>query len=48
MATSGSVADSHDNATAEALSVDFKAEPVRWQTWRTCDQVEYSIVGWIG
>ncbi|MGI8332753.1 IS3 family transposase, partial [Actinomadura scrupuli] len=48
MASVGSVADSYDNAMAEALNGTFKAELIHRQTWRTRDQVEYAIVEWIG
>jgi hypothetical protein len=41
----GSVADSYDNAMAEAMNGTFKAEPIYRQTWRTRDQVELAIVG---
>jgi putative transposase len=47
-ASVGSVADSYDNAMAEALNGTFKAELIHRQTWRTRDQVEYAIVEWIG
>ncbi|XVQ06892.1 transposase [Spirillospora sp. CA-255316] len=48
VASVGSVADSYDNAMAEALNGTFKAELINRQTWRTRDQVEYAIVEWIG
>ncbi|WP_433337571.1 IS3 family transposase [Spirillospora sp. CA-294931] len=48
MASVGSVADSYDNAMAEALNGTFKAELIHRQTWRTRDQVECAIVEWIG
>jgi putative transposase len=48
VASVGSVADSYDNAMAEALNGTFKAELIHRQTWRTRDQVEYAIVEWIG
>lgn len=42
------MADSYDNAMAEALNGTFKAELIHRQTWRTRDQVEYAIFEWIG
>jgi transposase InsO family protein len=48
MASVGSVADSYDNAMAEALNGTFKAELIHRQTWRTRDQVEYAVVEWVG
>ncbi|GAA4485027.1 hypothetical protein GCM10023191_008990 [Actinoallomurus oryzae] len=48
MASVGSVANFYDNAVARALNGTFKAELIHRQTWRTRDQVEYSIVEWIG
>jgi transposase InsO family protein len=48
MASVGSVADSYDNAMAEALNGTFKAELIHRRTWRSRDQVEYAIVEWIG
>ncbi|GAA0551112.1 hypothetical protein GCM10009546_11460 [Actinomadura livida] len=48
MASVGSVADSYDNAMAEALNGTFKAELIHRRTWRTRDQVEYAILEWIG
>ncbi|GAA4638953.1 IS3 family transposase [Actinoallomurus vinaceus] len=47
-ASVGSVADSYDNAMAEALNGTFKAELIHRRTWRTRDQVEYAVVEWIG
>lgn len=47
-ASVGSVADSYDNAMAEALNGTFKAELIHRRTWRTRDQVEYAIVEWVG
>jgi transposase InsO family protein len=46
-ASVGSVADSYDNAMAEALNGTFKAELIHRRTWRTRDQVEHAIVEWI-
>ncbi|MET8030277.1 integrase core domain-containing protein [Streptomyces avermitilis] len=49
MASVGSVADSYDNAMAEALNGSFKAEPIEHQgPWRDADQVERSVVQWVG
>ncbi|QFG26276.1 IS3 family transposase [Actinomadura sp. WMMB 499] len=47
IASVGSVADSYDNATAEALNGTFKAELIHRRTWRTRDQVEYASLEWI-
>lgn len=48
-ASVGSVADSYDNAMAEALSGSFKAELIEHQgPWRDADQVEHAIVQWVG
>ena len=44
----GSVADSYDNAMAEALNGTFKAELIDRQTWRDRDHVERAIVRWVG
>jgi putative transposase len=44
----GSVADSYDNAMAEALNGTFKAELIDRQTWRDRDQVERAVVRWVG
>jgi len=48
VASVGSVADSYDNAMAEALNGTFKAELIHRQTWRTRDQVELAVVEWVG
>lgn len=48
-ASVGSVADSYDNAMAEALNGSFKAELIEHQgPWRDADQVERAIVQWVG
>lgn len=47
MASVGSVADSYDNAMAEALNGTFKAELIHRRTWRTRDQVELAVVEWV-
>ncbi|MFF2060941.1 transposase [Streptomyces sp. NPDC058200] len=48
-ASVGSVADSYDNAMAEALNGSFKAEPIEHQgPWRDADQVERAVVQWVG
>jgi transposase InsO family protein len=48
-ASVGSVADSYDNAMAEALNGSFKAELIEHQgPWRDADQVERAIVRWVG
>lgn len=44
-ASVGSVADSYDNAMAEALNATFKTELIHRRTWRTRDQVEYARMG---
>lgn len=44
----GSVADSYDNAMAEALNGTFKAELIDRQTWRDRDHVERAVVRWVG
>lgn len=47
-ASVGSVADSYDNAMAEALNGTFKAELIEMQgPWRDVDQVERAIFQWI-
>ncbi|WP_261994442.1 integrase core domain-containing protein [Streptomyces sp. ME109] len=44
-----SVADSYDDAMAEALNGSFKAELVEHQgPWRDADQVERAVVRWVG
>lgn len=48
-ASVGSVADSYDNAMAEALNGTFKAELIEQQgPWRDSDQVERALVRWVG
>lgn len=48
-ASVGSVADSYDNAMAEALNGTFKAELIELQgPWRDADQVERAVVQWVG
>ncbi|MEU6277501.1 IS3 family transposase [Streptomyces populi] len=48
-ASVGSVADSYDNAMAEALNGSFKAELIEHQgPWRDADQVERAVVQWVG
>lgn len=47
-ASVGSVADSYDNAMAEALNCTFKAELIHRRTRRTRDQVEYAVMEWVG
>ncbi len=48
-ASVGSVADSYDNAMAEALNGTFKAELIEHQgLWRDADQVERAVVQWVG
>ncbi|GAA3211680.1 IS3-like element IS987 family transposase [Streptomyces thermocoprophilus] len=47
-ASVGSVADSYDNAMAEALNGTFKAELIEMQgPWRNVDQVERAIFQWV-
>ncbi|MGW3819732.1 integrase core domain-containing protein [Streptomyces sp. NPDC005046] len=47
-ASVGSVADSYDNAMAEALNGSFKAELIEHQgPWRGADQAEHAVV-WVG
>ncbi|WP_329171338.1 integrase core domain-containing protein [Streptomyces sp. NBC_01477] len=47
-ASVGSVADSYDNAMAEALNGTFKAELIEMQgPWKDIDQVERTIFQWI-
>ncbi|MEU5847948.1 integrase core domain-containing protein [Saccharopolyspora shandongensis] len=44
-----SVADSYDNAMAEALNGTFKAELIEHQgPWRDFDEVERAVFAWIG
>ncbi|GGQ16297.1 hypothetical protein GCM10010266_44400 [Streptomyces griseomycini] len=48
-ASVGSVADSDDNAMAEALNGSFRAEPIEHRgPWRDADQVERAVVRWVG
>jgi transposase InsO family protein len=48
-ASVGSVADSYDNAMAEALNGSFKAELIEHQgPWRDTDQIERAVVQWVG
>ncbi|WP_367881057.1 integrase core domain-containing protein [Streptomyces sp. P3] len=48
-ASVGSVADSYDNAVAEALNGSFKAELIEHHgPWRDADQVERAVVQWVG
>ncbi|MGW8955976.1 IS3 family transposase [Streptomyces sp. NPDC055709] len=47
--SAGSVADSYDNAMAEALNGSFKAELIEHQgPWRDAEQVEHAVVQWVG
>ncbi|MEV7864497.1 IS3 family transposase [Streptomyces hirsutus] len=47
-ASVGSVADSYDNAMAEALNGTFKAELIEMQgPWKDFDQVERAIFQWV-
>ncbi|MGC2997491.1 integrase core domain-containing protein [Streptomyces sp. G35A] len=48
-ASVGSVADSYDNAMAEALNGSSKAELIEHRgPWREADQVERAVVRWVG
>ncbi len=48
-ASVGSVADSYDNAMAEALNGTFKAELIEHAgPWATLRQVEQALVAWVG
>jgi putative transposase len=44
----GSVADSYDNALAEALNGTFKAELIDRFTWRSRTEIEHAVTRWIG
>ncbi|WP_308190807.1 IS3 family transposase [Streptomyces sp. HPF1205] len=47
-ASVGSVADSYDNATAEAFNATFKAELIEHQgPWRDFDEVERAVFPWV-
>ncbi|SHN35666.1 Transposase InsO and inactivated derivatives [Actinacidiphila paucisporea] len=47
-ASVGSVADSYDNAMAEALNGTFKAELIEYQgPWRDFDEVERAVFQWV-
>jgi len=47
-ASVGSVADSYDNAMAEALNGTFKAELIEMQgPWRDFGQVERAVSAWV-
>ncbi|MGW7303939.1 MULTISPECIES: IS3 family transposase [unclassified Streptomyces] len=47
-ASVGSVADSYDNAMAEALNGTFKAELIEMQgPWKDADQVERAVFQWV-
>ena len=47
-ASVGSVADSYDNAMAEALNGTFKAELIDRRTWPDQAAVERAVVRWVG
>lgn len=48
-ASVGSVADSYDNAMAEALKGTFKAELIEMQApWQDFSQLEQAVVRWVG
>ncbi|WAU82440.1 integrase core domain-containing protein [Streptomyces sp. Qhu-G9] len=48
-ASVGSVADSYDNAMAEALNGSFEAELIEHHgPWRDAGQVERAVVQWVG
>ncbi|MEV7850766.1 integrase core domain-containing protein [Streptomyces sp. NPDC088183] len=47
-ASVGAVADSYDNAMAEALNGTFKAESIELHgPWRDADQVERAVAQWV-
>ena len=47
-ASVGSVADSYDNALAEAVNATFKEELIHRRTWRTRTDVEIEAAAWVG
>jgi transposase InsO family protein len=47
-ASVGSVADSYDNAMAEALNGTFKAELIDRRTWPDLPTVERAVLQWVG
>jgi putative transposase len=47
-ASIGTVADSYDNAMAEALIGSYKAELVDRHSWRTASDVELATTRWVG
>jgi transposase InsO family protein len=47
-ASVGSVADSYDNAMAEALNGMFKAELIERRTWPDQATVQRAVLQWVG
>ncbi len=47
-ASVGSVADSYDNALAEAVNATFKEELIHRKSWRTRTEVELATSAWVG
>lgn len=47
-ASVGSVADSYDNALAEAVNATFKEELIHRKSWRTRTEVELAVAAWVG
>jgi transposase InsO family protein len=47
-ASVGSVADSYDNALAEAVNATFKEELIHRKTWKTRIEVELAVAAWVG
>ncbi len=47
-ASIGTVADSYDNAMAEAVNALFKTELVFWEgPWKGVDDLELATLGWV-
>ena len=42
------MADSYDNALAEAVNATFKEELIHRRTWRTRTDVEIEVAAWVG
>lgn len=47
-ASVGSVADSYDNALAEAVNATFKEELIHRKPWKTRTEVELAVAAWVG
>lgn len=45
--STGSVADSYDNALAETVNGLYKAELIHSQSWASCAEVEWATLAWV-